>query len=153
MFHGTKLYSTTLLIAAAFFFAELTYTVPVNAEPILVIVHPNNQITDLSIAQVQNIFFGKIKQFSTGQKATPYTLQQGQPGREEFTQVIMEKTEVEYRAYWARMIFTGRGRPPIELTTEQEVVDLIKKDEHAIGYVTTRQLIDGVKVALELEVP
>jgi hypothetical protein len=65
----------------------------------------------------------------------------------------MEKTEVEYRAYWARMIFTGNGRPPIELTSEQAVVDLIKKDESAIGYITTRKLVDGVKVALEFTAP
>ena len=75
-----------------------------------------------------------------------------QPGRsalrESFSREIHEKSTAFVSRYWQRLIFAGRGIPPPELSSDEEVIAFVAKHRGAIGYVSPAAAIsDGVKSA------
>lgn len=58
---------------------------------------------------VQRIFLGKATRFENGKVANPINQSEGNPARDEFISKALEKTDSQYRAYWSRLIFTGKG--------------------------------------------
>jgi hypothetical protein len=49
-------------------------------------------------------------------------------------------------AYWQQQIFSGRGVPPLELSTETAVVEYVRAHPGAVGYVSAGADIRGLKV-------
>jgi hypothetical protein len=50
------------------------------------------------------------------------------------------------KAYWAKIIFTGRGQPPQEVRSSAELKKRIAQDPAAIGYIDESLLDDSVRV-------
>ena len=51
------------------------------------------------------------------------------------------------KSYWQKMIFSGRATPPAELSTDTQVLELIRTNPDAVGYVSESATIPaGVKV-------
>jgi hypothetical protein len=44
------------------------------------------------------------------------------------------------------MVFTGKGIPPKSFDTEAELVDFVKTTPGAVGYVSPRTDVTGVKI-------
>ncbi|HUW75336.1 MAG TPA: phosphate ABC transporter substrate-binding protein, partial [Gallionella sp.] len=51
-------------------------------------------------------------------------------------------------AYWARVIFTGNGQPPVELEGNITVRSVVAKNRNAIGYIDKRYVNRSVRVVL-----
>ena len=66
--------------------------------------------------------------------------------RDKFAQDVQKKTPDAIGAYWRKQIFSGRGIPPIEKSSDAEVIAYIKNNPNAIGYVSTSAKTSGVKV-------
>jgi hypothetical protein len=43
-------------------------------------------------------------------------------------------------------VFTGKGTPPKELLTDQEVIDLVSQNPSMIGYIEKESVTSAVKV-------
>ena len=55
--------------------------------------------------------------------------------REEFSRAIHGKSLAYVTRYWHRVIFAGRGVPPDELASDAAVIELVKNQRGAIGYI------------------
>ena len=50
------------------------------------------------------------------------------------------------KSFWQRMIFSGRGVPPVEKDTDEEVLSYVGANAGAIGYLSAgAALSDDVK--------
>jgi len=58
----------------------------------------------------------------------------------------VKKTQSQYTAYWAKLMFTGKGIPPKEIESEKELVMLVSKNPNLIGYVDASAVTDDVRV-------
>jgi len=54
------------------------------------------------------------------------------------------------KAYWSRLVFTGKGKPPMSVGSASEMLSAVAADSSAIGYVDASQVNDSVKVVLTL---
>lgn len=70
--------------------------------------------------------------------------------REHFYRAVADMSAKSLRAYWAKRVFTGRGRPPPTLGGD-EAARLLADDRSAITYVTSDQRPPGSKVLLIIE--
>jgi hypothetical protein len=52
------------------------------------------------------------------------------------------------KSYWQQLIFSGRGVPPPELDTEEEVIRYVGRHPGALGYVSSYGEVGGVKVVI-----
>ncbi|MCG8613824.1 MAG: hypothetical protein MI864_25215 [Pseudomonadales bacterium] len=112
-----------------------------------VIVHPSNN-AHLDNTQVERLFLSQIKAFTDGRKATPLNLHEDADARIAFQDKILKKTEEQLKAYWSRLIFTGKGVLVKQLNSAADVIEIVRKNPNAIGYVKSENVTADVKVIL-----
>jgi hypothetical protein len=101
-----------------------------------VIVHASNPVSTLNVKQVAQFFLKKESRWSHGVEALPIDLTADSPARESFSLVVLGKPTPAVKSYWQQMIFSGRGTPPMETSTEADVMAFVGATAGAIGYVS-----------------
>ena len=114
-----------------------------------VVVSASSPVTRLSKAQVADIFLGRTSRFPDGSQAVPIDQIEGAAVRDEFYRELTGKSPAQIKAYWSKIIFTGRGQPPREVLNSAELKKLIANNPHIIGYMEQSQVDDSVKVLFE----
>ncbi len=110
-----------------------------------IIVNPNSGLDEASKTEVINLFLNKSKSLQ-GKRLTPLDQSKGQMARKDFYENVVRKNESQLKAYWSRLIFTGKGLPPAEIGNGKNVLDRVASDPNAIGYVSSDKVSDSVKV-------
>ena len=116
---------------------------------VVAVVSSTSAVTTLSKAQVTAIFLGNFSRFPDGTQAIPIDQADGSPARDEFYATYAGKSPAQVRSHWAKVIFTGRGKPPRAVPTNVEVRQLIAANSHAIGYIERSAVDSTVKVVLQ----
>lgn len=132
-----KRLSVTALMSIIFCFGAFPKAV--------IIVHPENSV-NLSSKEVQRIFLGKEKKFSTGEQAYPVNLPAENAARIHFDDAILGRSTAQGAAYWAKLVFTGKGVSPKEVVSEAAIIEFIKTNKNAIGYIDESAVTNDVKV-------
>lgn len=112
---------------------------------VAVVVHPSNAAT-ADQAEISRLFTGRGTTFSNGSKATPLNLADGAPARAEFDSKVLGKSSSQMKAYWSKLVFTGKGTPPKELAADADVKAAVAADPTAIGYIDAASVDASVKV-------
>lgn len=120
------------------------------AADVVVIVSARNALTALRSDQVADIFLGKVATFPDGVESVALDQHIGTPLRDEFYQKVMAKTPALMKAYWSKMIFTGRGQPPREVRGSASIRKMVASDPTLIGYIDKAALDPSVKAVLVL---
>jgi ABC-type phosphate transport system substrate-binding protein len=114
----------------------------------VVIVHPSNaDAVDKKV--VENIFLGKTKTFPGGAQAVPVNMEESQGLRGEFDNKVLGKSSSQLKSYWSQKVFTGKGTPPKEVASIDEMIKLVASNPNIIGYIDSSQANDSVKVVTE----
>jgi ABC-type phosphate transport system substrate-binding protein len=117
------------------------------AAGLVAVVSARSPVTALSKNQITDIFLGKANAFPDGEKAVPID-QSESPARDEFYDRIVGKSPAQMKAYWSKLIFTGRGQPPREVANSMEVKKKVIENPNAIGYIDQNLVDDSVRVLL-----
>ena len=125
-------------------FAALIFSTSLWAE-VEVIVHPSNAVA-LTKDDISRIFLGKTRGFPGGKEAIAISMSKGDAAFDEFTQNVLGKSTKQLKAYWAKMVFTGKGTPPKEIGSSAELSGLIASNPNLIGFVPAGSAGAGVKV-------
>lgn len=127
------------LLLSLFFIATLSPHLQAE-EAFVVIGHSSLQKTDLPT--LQRLYSGRI--FSLNQlSATPLNLPPGHPLREQFLASILGQTEEQYSGYWLVRRYVGKGVPPQELASAEEIIRAINSIPGAVGYVPLSKVPAG----------
>lgn len=116
---------------------------------VAVVVHPNNRLATREPREVQDIFLGRTRVFPGGKFALP--VDQDSPLRAEFYQRLTGRPIEQINAYWARLMFTGQASPPLQLPNDAAVMETVRENEGAIGYIDPSQVDRRVRVLLLLK--
>lgn len=135
-------------LLAAFMLSTLA--VVANAGDIIVIVSASNQAGALRPDQVADIFLGQIGHFPDGTDVLAIDQSIGLPIRDEFYVKVVSKTPPLVKAYWTKMIFTGRAQPPRELPDSIAVRKLVAANPNLIGYIDKSALDSSVRAILQV---
>lgn len=112
---------------------------------VAVIVHPSNG-NELNKNYISRIFLGKKKVYPDGSELIAISQDESSPVRDEFVQNVVGKSLSQYRAYWAQLVFTGRGKPPKDVGRDDQVKKLVAQNPAVIGYIDAAKVDDSVKV-------
>ena len=115
---------------------------------VVVIVSAKSPVAALRPDQVADIFLGHLASFPDGGQAVALDQQVGSPQRDEFYVKVAAKTRPLLKAYWSKMIFTGRGQPPKEVPTSAAVRKMVADNPGLIGYIDRSELDPSVKPVL-----
>ena len=112
----------------------------------VVIVHADNPLRAIEREELSKIFLKRATKWPTGAVAAPVDLNAKQAIRAAFTKSVHGKSVNAVRAFWQQQIFSGRDVPPPEKGSDAEVLDYVKENPGAVGYVAASMpLVAGVK--------
>ena len=113
---------------------------------VVAIVSARSPATALSKSQITDIFLGKSSRYPDGTLAVPVNQAEGSPARDEFYLTFAGKSSAQLKAYWSKIIFTGRGQPPREVANGAEVRKMIAENPGTIGYIDQSLVDQSVRV-------
>jgi len=135
------------LLLAAFGAALSAVAAAAVPTSVKVVVNANNAVAAAPRDEIARIFLKKNATFSDGRPAMPVDLDEGSAVRRAFSKEILGKDVSAVLAYWQEMIFSGRGTPPAQRTSDADILDFIRSNPSAIGYVSMAADVGkGVKV-------
>src|SRR5690606_34939208 len=92
-------------------------------------------VTVLTQKQLVDIFLGKESRFPSGEPAMPLDQAEGNEARDEFYTRYAGQSPAQLKAYWSKLIFTGRSQPPREIASVPKLRKLLAASPYAIGYL------------------
>ncbi|WP_026374858.1 phosphate ABC transporter substrate-binding protein [Aestuariibacter salexigens] len=100
-----------------------------------VIVHPSNA-DSIDESTIKRLFLGKDKSFPGGTSAEPINLADGSDGQSVFNDAVLSKSDSQVKAYWSKLLFTGKGTPPPTVDNDAAMLQAVASNPNAIGYIT-----------------
>jgi ABC-type phosphate transport system substrate-binding protein len=113
---------------------------------VVAIVSAKSAITTLTKAQMADIFLGRVSRFPNGKEAVPLDQAEDARARTEFYSKLAGRSAPQMKAYWAKIIFTGRGQPPQEVRDDAEMRKRIAENPAAVGYMDESLVDDSVRI-------
>lgn len=123
--------------------AVLGLTVFAAQAQIVVIVNP--AATAPTKEQVADIFLGK------NQSLTPFDQVESSPIYADFYKKATGRDVAQIKSTWSRIVFSGKGQSPKQLTDSAAVKKAVAADPKAVGYIDKSALDGSVKAALSLD--
>lgn len=122
----------------------LTMTAVPSWAEVVIVVNAKNTAPQMSSEQASQFFLGK----STSM--TPIDQSEGSAIRGEFYKKLADKEASQVKAIWSKLVFTGKGTLPKEVTSSDAVKKAIAADVNAIGYIEKSSVDSTVKVVATL---
>jgi len=118
----------TGLAAASVFAAE-----PANFK---VVVNSANTMTEIDVGNLSRIYLKETASWPDGSEAVPVDMAPDTELRKEFSKAVHGRNVAAIKSYWQRQIFSGKGTPPIETSSEEDLLFIVSEMPGAIGYVS-----------------
>ena len=113
---------------------------------VVAVVSAKSPITTLGKSEVADIFLGKASPLAQGTRVVPIDQAEGTAARDAFYVKVLGKSPAQLKAYWAKMIFTGRGREPATVSNDMDMKKRLDSDPLAIGYVEAVSVDGSLRV-------
>jgi ABC-type phosphate transport system substrate-binding protein len=126
----------------------LTLTIQGSVGDVVAVVSSTSSITTLSKSELADIFMGRTSRLANGVQPVPIDQAEGSIARTEFYANMAGKSPAQMKAYWSKIIFTGRGQPPAEVSNSVEMRTRVAQNPAAIGYIEQAMLDNSVKVVV-----
>lgn len=99
----------------------------------------------LSKTQLKDIFLGNQVKWPDNIQIKVVTLKKGDIHKE-FSKNYMQKSTSQFKMYWKKMVFIGKGSAPKKFESENDLVSFVADTEGAIGYISPGTQPEGIKV-------
>ncbi|MBI3726998.1 MAG: hypothetical protein HY254_01535 [Burkholderiales bacterium] len=113
---------------------------------LVVIANPQSGIEKLSKDEVINLYMGRNRKLASGINAMPLDLAATNTEKAKFYALLVNKNLPEINSYWARLMFSGQGSPPMQIESVDEVLEIVSSNKAAIGYIERKKLDKRVKM-------
>lgn len=117
---------------------------------VVVVMDARTGAEALSREDAINIFLGRRRVLPGGEAAFPVDLPGSSDLRAVFYRKLVDKGVSEINAYWARLHFTGKTRPPAEVASFDEVTAYVLGTKGGIGYLPREQVDRRLRIVLSL---
>jgi len=118
---------------------------------LVVVVNEKNSISSLSRSQIIDLYMGRHSQFSNGIIVKPIDQANTSSLKELFYTKLVGKSLARINAYWARLKFTGRSKPPKSFSNSEAVQKFIQNNISGIAYLERDSIISNIKVVYSFE--
>lgn len=133
-------------------FCGLCLTIPSLARAeIAVIVHRENPVQSLTARQVSDFYLGRARNIESGELLNIYEQPVDSTLREKFFHGLNGMNLKQLNAYWARLRFSGEVLPPVSLSDSLAVLNTVRRDRNALGYVDAAVLDSSVRLVLRVK--
>jgi len=107
---------------------------------IAVVASADSSAGSLSAKDVKKIFLGKKNTM------VPVDQKEGSAIRNDFYSKVANKDQAKMKAYWSKMLFSGKATPPDNVEGDDAVKAWLAKNKNGIGYIDSGSVDGSVKV-------
>ena len=119
---------------------------PAAPTPFQLIVNSENPVGELPSGDVARLFLRTTRTWRHGVPAQPVDQSLSSPVRMQFVKDVLGQTRGEVQEYWLKRMFSGREVPPPVRESDTAVIEYVRANSGAIGYVDPAvALPNGVK--------
>lgn len=118
---------------------------------IYVIVNATNAIRPLSNKETIDLFMGRTRTYPNGDYVLACDLPRDHASRVTFYRALTGMTQAQLNSYWSRLMFTGQVMPPQTIGSEAAMLEMVKRNPGAIGYMGQEPQDKGVRVVLTVK--
>lgn len=141
------------LLSCSTLLAILLVCSPALAEPALndlvLIANAESGIEHLTKREVINIYLGRYRRLDTGSTAEPIDLSSKTDTKALFYRLLVDKNLAEINAYWSRLVFSGKTRPPQQVDNVDKVLEMVGHNRNALGYINRAAVNSQVIIVFE----
>jgi ABC-type phosphate transport system substrate-binding protein len=112
----------------------------------VVIVNRGSSVTKLKRADISMLFTRRVTRWPNGNEVHPVDQVASSPTRRVFSDSVLRMNVPRVKNYWQGMVFSGRGDPPPERASDEDVIDFVRTNPDAIGYVSASAATSDVKI-------
>ncbi|MBK1717152.1 hypothetical protein [Thiocystis violacea] len=117
---------------------------------LVVVMSGASGVDSLTREEVINIFLGRFRQLPSGQAALPVDQPEDPALLADFYQRLVNKKPAEIRAYWSRLVFSGKTAPPRQAKSHEEGLKWLSDNPGAVGYMRSDARPSQLKVVFTL---
>lgn len=141
------MYKSILIILSVLLF----WTARANAEDLVIIVNSGLGTNAVSLDDVREIYRGKI-QFLAGKRLKPIDQSEDQEIRKIFLNDVLRLSKSDYTKHWMHLVFLEGTNAPVLRDDSATVIQTVKENEGAIGYVWASEAanVKGIKGVLTI---
>ena len=132
-------------LTVATFFAEAAVA------DIVVIANSANPAKSMTREQVADLYLGRARTFASGEYALVFDQARGAGLRDRYFKALTGMSPTQVNAYWSRLMFTGQVLPPQPLPDDKAVIEIVRRNPGAIGYIESTSLDGSVRAVLTLK--
>jgi ABC-type phosphate transport system substrate-binding protein len=110
-----------------------------------VIVNGTNPAVSLAEAEVSRLFLKKTVAWPSGLTVVPVDQERTSEVRRAFSREVHGKDADAIVSHWQTLVFSGRDTPPAIKGSDAAVVEFVKANPGAIGYVSPGADTAGVR--------
>lgn len=118
---------------------------------VVVIVNAANPVRSMTSEEVAALYLARSRTFSSGEFALVFDQPRDSALRRSFFKLVANMAIGQVNTYWSRLMFSGQEMPPHSLPTEQAVIDIVRRNPGAIGYVSAPPKDSSVRVVLQIK--
>ncbi len=112
----------------------------------VVVVNGANPQSSISAADLARVFKKTTRRWESGSSVEPVDQALDSAVRSRFSREILGKTPLQTQEYWLRETYSGREVPPPIRSSDAAVLEYVRGNAGAIGYVSVAaSLPSGVK--------
>ncbi len=122
---------------------------PIVSADIVLVANPNSGIEQLTQSDVINIYLGRYRRLPTGATAIPIDLSAETEVKAKFYRLLVDKNLAEINAYWSRLVFSGKTRPPMQVASTEKALERVAGNLDALAYVERADVSSQVIIVFE----
>lgn len=112
------------------------------ANDIILVGNKNCKINNLTNIELKNLYLG-LSKILNDEKVTVFD-RNNKTLHEEFIKDILKKSVVSIETYWVKMLFSGRAKPPVQISSE-DLSNLNNFKECTITYISQNEYKNTLK--------
>lgn len=120
------------------------------AADIYVVVSADNTWRNVNQRDLLSLYMGRTQTLPSGEAVAVFDLPRDHPIREAFYAALTGMSSAQVNSYWSRLIFTGRTLPPPVVPSEQSMIEQLRRNPGAIGYLPRVPNDSGLRPLLVL---
>ena len=137
-----KINSFLFLLISLFF---VIYEVQANRQ-YQVVANPDVIEKTLSVNMLRAIFSMRLRTWSDGQAIKVFVLEDNDALHQDFSKEKLNVFPYQLRLAWDRLVFSGTGQAPINVSSQEEMRSKVISTPGAIGYLETTYIDDDIHV-------
>ncbi|GAA0856184.1 substrate-binding domain-containing protein [Aliiglaciecola litoralis] len=116
-----------------------------DGKSVTVLIHNDVKTTELTSAQLRKIFSMRQTLWPDGTPIVVFVLPSQHPAHQALCKDMLKMFPYQVERIWNKLAYSGLGEKPIEVSSEQEMLERLRTTPGAIGYVMENTDFDNAQ--------